>query len=102
MSRLHDELQKRTQTPRPRTEAESASIKRREEKLSRLGALYKSKDFQVYLQIEEEMNDPKIVVAYNCTDPVCMSLKHKIRDFGNRKRLLDVAKGQTNGVRPRS
>lgn len=87
MSRLQDELARRA-APRPHTTAEAESLEKFEARMSRFRALSKNKDFAEYLKLEAEMNDPKIVVAYKCTDPACESLKQKIRDFWNRQRVL--------------
>ena len=95
MSRLHQELQKRGHQERTVSDAEDDIRKRYEAKRASLEKLGKSKDFDVYLKIEEEMNNPMIVVAKDCTDPACMALKHKIRDFTKRKQLLERVSGRT-------
>ena len=100
MSRLRDELQKRT-TQETRTPAELESLKRFDERVNKFKKLFANKDFAEYLKLEEEMNDPRIVVAHKCSDPVCESLKAKIRDFWNRQRVLAKLKGG-NGTPLRS
>lgn len=92
MSRLEDELRKRTEQ-RTVPQIEDDIRKRYEARKGKLAKLAKSKDFQEYLKLEEEMNDPKIVVAHKCTDPVCESLKAKIRDFWKRRQLLEKVGG---------
>lgn len=92
MSRLNDELLRRSAQqgiPRERTPDELAAIKRFDERIGKFKKLLANKEFAEYLQLEAEMNDPKIVIAHKCTDPVCESLKQKIRDFWNRQRVLE-------------
>jgi hypothetical protein len=94
MSRLQDELKKRAE-PRPYTEAEQEIRKRFEADKKNLRAIQAHKGFQKYLQIEEEMNDPRLVIAHKCSDPTCESMKAKIRDFQKRKQMLaKVLEGQ--------
>lgn len=88
MSRLQDELAKRVAAPRPYTDAEQAIRQKYEARKASLGKLAKNKDFLEYLKLEEEMNNPQIVIAHKCSDPVCEGLKAKIRDFQSRKKLL--------------
>lgn len=88
MSRLQDELTKRAQEPRPYTDAERAIREKYTARKASLATLLKNKDFKEYLQLEEEMNNPQIVIAHKCSDPVCEGLKAKIRDYQARKKLL--------------
>jgi len=87
MSRLQDELQKRREPPK-RTPAEEATIKKYQDRISRLRKLVKNKDFEEYLKLEEEMNDPRIVIAHRCTDATCEALKHKIREYWKRQQVM--------------
>ena len=96
MSRLHDELQKRNQAP-IRTPTEQAILEKYEERVSKFHKLFANKDFAEYLKLEAEMNDPMIVIAHKCSDPVCEGLKMKIRDFRNRQRVLAKLKEPING-----
>lgn len=95
MSRLQDELHRREAVPPMRTPAEEAVLLRYQDRVTKFQALMKNKDFAEYLKFEAEMNDPKIVIAYKCTDPTCESVKQKIRDYWNRLRVLEKVK--TNG-----
>lgn len=88
MSRLQQELDKRATEPRTYTDAEVAIRKKYEERKASLCKLAKSKDFLEYLKLEEEMNNPQIVIAHKCSDPTCEGLKNKIRDYQARKKLL--------------
>lgn len=88
MSRLQKELDKRAAEPRTYTEAEQAIRQKYEERKVCLTNLTKNKDFKEYLKLEEEMNNPQIVIAHKCSDPVCEGLKAKIRDYQARKKLL--------------
>jgi hypothetical protein len=90
VSRLHDELQKRSQPVR--SPHDQAIIDQFQERVTKFRNLFKNKDFAEYLKLEAEMNDPKIVIAHKCSDPVCESLKQKIRDFGNRQRVMEKLK----------
>jgi hypothetical protein len=86
MKPLYVKLQERAESP----EDYEAQVRARyEAKKASLVNLAGNKDFKAYLTIEAEMNDPKIVIAHDCSDPVCMSLKRKIRDFWKRQRLLE-------------
>lgn len=96
MTRLHDELQRRAE-PTGRTPAEAAILEKYEARVAKFRALFRNKDFAAYLQLESEMNDPKIVIAYKCSDPLCESLKQKIRDFWNRQRVMDKLKDPQRG-----
>jgi hypothetical protein len=96
MSRLQEELQKRQAGP-IRSADELKILERYEERVGKFQKLFANKDFAEYLKLEEEMNDPRIVIAYKCSDPQCESLKAKIRDFWNRQRVLAKLKG-TNGT----
>lgn len=89
MSRLQDEIDKRNATVSPEMAARLDSLKSFEERVQSLGTLLKNKDFRTYLKLEEEMNDPRIVIAHDCTDSTCMALKRKVRDFWNRQKVLD-------------
>lgn len=95
MSRLQDELAKRA-GQETRSPAELDTLKRYEARVNTFHKLFANKDFAEYLKLEAEMNDPRIVVAHKCSDPVCEALKMKIRDFQNRQRVMDKLKG-TNG-----
>ena len=99
MSRLQEELQKRAVAPRTYTEAEEAIRSRYETRKASLLALSKNKDFKTYLQLEAEMNNPDIVIAHKCSDPICEGLKAKIRDYRTRQRLLATIQTQ-NGSGP--
>jgi hypothetical protein len=90
MSRLHDELQKRAQPVR--SPHDQAILDKFQDRVAKFKNLFKNKDFAEYLKLEAEMNDPKIVIAHKCSDPVCESLKQKIRDFGNRQRVMEKLK----------
>lgn len=87
MSRLTEELKKRAE-PRVYSDAERAILARYEADKKNLKELQAHKGFQKYLQIEEEMNDPRLVIAQKCSDPACEALKAKIRDFQKRKQML--------------
>lgn len=87
MSRLQEELQRRA-TTHGRTTAETEILNTYDARVSKFRTLLRNKDFAEYLKLEAEMNDPKIVIAHKCTDPLCESLKQKIRDFWNRQRVL--------------
>jgi hypothetical protein len=87
MSRLQEELRRRA-TPRGRTATEAEILKTYDARVAKFRTLFRNKDFAEYLKLEAEMNDPKIVIALKCADPVCESLKQKIRDFWNRQRVL--------------
>lgn len=100
MSRLQEELQKRQQAEPSYTDAEAEIRRRYEARKASLQKLQANKDFQEYLQLEAEMNDPKIVIAHVCHDPVCESLKKKIRDYWQRQRLLEKVQ-ERDGPRPR-
>lgn len=88
MSRLREELDKRAATPPTYTQAEQAIRAKYAARKESLSKLTKNKDFQEYLKLEEEMNNPQIVIAHKCSDPVCEGLKAKIRDYQARKKLL--------------
>lgn len=88
MSRLQKELDKRAAEPRSYTDAELAIREKYEARKASLVNLTKNKDFKEYLKLEEEMNNPQIVIAHKCSDPVCEGLKAKIRDYQARKKLL--------------
>jgi hypothetical protein len=88
MSRLQQELNKRAQEPRTYTDAERAIKDKYDARKASLVSLSKNKDFKEYLKLEEEMNNPQIVIAHKCGDPVCEGLKAKIRDYQARKKLL--------------
>ena len=88
MSRLQDELKKRMDAPRTYTEAEQAIRDKYDARKESLSKLAKNKDFLEYLKLEEEMNNPQIVIAHKCSDPVCEGMKAKIRDYQSRKKLL--------------
>lgn len=88
MTRLQKELEKRAAEPRTYTDAEQAIRKKYDERKASLGNLAKNKDFLEYLKLEEEMNNPQIVIAHKCSDPTCEGLKAKIRDYQARKKLL--------------
>ena len=96
MSTLHEKLQRRAESPE---DYQAQVLERFQARKASLLKLSTNKDFKEYLKLEEEMNDPKIVIAHDCTDPVCMGLKRKIRDFWKRKRLLE--KLHENGKAPR-
>ena len=101
MSRLQDALNQRAAAlPTERTPAEQAILDKFQERVGRLQSLVKNKDFAEYLKLEAEMNDPKIVIAHKCSDPICESLKAKIRDFW--KRQLVLQKVTTNGAGART
>lgn len=91
MSRLQDELQKRTGAP-VRSPHDQAMLNQFQERVTKFRKLFQNKEFAEYLKLEAEMNDPKIVIAHKCSDPVCESLKQKIRDFGNRQRVMEKLK----------
>ena len=97
MSRLHEELSKRAGRV-SHTPEEAAILQRYEQRVEKFKKLMASSDFQEYLKLEAEMNDPRIVIAHKCTDPVCESMKTKIRDFWQRQRVLE--KVSTHGTRP--
>jgi hypothetical protein len=100
MSRLQDELSKRATKP-GYTQAEQDTMERFNKRVSSLQTLLKNKDFKEYLKLEEEMNDPKIVIAHDCSDSTCMALKRKVRDFWNRKKVLDkVTNGTSSSPKP--
>ena len=99
MSRLQDELQKRAGAPTPYEQAQQKIIARFEERTKAFLSLLKNKDFKEYLKLEEEMNDPMIVVAHDCSDSVCMAMKRKIRDFRKRQQVLEKV-GANGTTRP--
>ena len=102
MSRLHDELEKRMKG-RTLTPPEQDAIDKYNLRVASFQSLLKNKEFREYLKLEEEMNDPKIIVAHDCSDPVCMALKRKVGDFWNRKKVLEVAlNGKRSGPEPRA
>jgi hypothetical protein len=88
--KLNEKLQQRAANPQEYEQQVAGLYNAKKASLQKLSS---NKDFQVYLQIEAEMNDPKIVIAHNCTDAICMSLKHKIRDYWKRSRLLEKIQG---------
>lgn len=101
MSRLQAELQKRQAAEPSYTEAEAEIRQRFEARKASLQKLQGNKDFQEYLLLEAEMNDPKIVIAHVCSDATCESLKKKIRDYWKRQRLLEKVQ-EMDGQRPRT
>lgn len=96
MSRLQEELEKRSAQQTPHTKAQLETLQKFEQRVGSLRTLLKNKDFREYLKLEEEMNDPRIVIAHDCTDSTCMALKRKVRDFWNRQKVLQ--KVMTNGA----
>lgn len=101
MSRLQDRLQARRLDEPLRTPAEQAAITAYQERVASFQKLFHNKDFTAYLQLEEEMNDPKIVIAHKCSDVTCEALKQKIRDYWNRRKVLEKVKG-LNGTAKRT
>lgn len=103
MSRLQDELRKREAAQTPYTQAQEKILERFATRTSAFANLLKNKDFKEYLKLEEEMNDPMIVVAHDCSDSVCMAMKRKIRDFRKRQQVLEkVGSNGATGTRPQS
>jgi len=100
MSRLQDSLAERVKLAM-RTPAELDILKKYEERTTKFRKLFQNKDFAEYLKLEEEMNDPRIVIAYHCSDAHCESLKAKIRDFWTRQRVLNKLK-ESNGTGTRA
>lgn len=96
MSRLEEELAARVKMDL-RTPAQQAVIQAYEQRITKFKKLFANKEFEEYLKLEAEMNDPKIVIAHKCSDPACEALKQKIRDFWNRQRVLDKLR-PTNGT----
>lgn len=94
MSRLQDRLQDRFNAEPVRTPAEQAALDRYNERIASFSKLFANKDFEAYLKLEEEMNDPKIVIAHKCTDTTCEALKQKIRDYWNRRKVMEKVKVQ--------
>jgi len=98
MSRLQEEMAARARAESPQMKAQQEALEKYQTRVATFTNLAKNKDFKEWLKLEEEMNDPKIVIAHDCTDSTCMALKRKIRDYWQRKRIFEAA--VTNGTRP--
>ena len=98
MSRLQEEMAARARRESPQTKAQQEALEKFATRCQQFTSLSKNKEFKEWLKLEEEMNDPKIVIAHDCTDSQCMALKRKIRDYWQRKRIFEAA--VTNGTRP--
>lgn len=89
--RLNEELRAREDDVR---HAEDLIRAKYETRKSKLKSLLANGDFQEYMSLQHEMNNPDVVVGIDCSDPRCMALKRQVRNHRRIVQLLEKIAGE--------